>query len=410
MPLIHFEILKPKLTFQLDVPSNYTFFQLSELVFIHFNIDKNTFPDEKDLRLAFIYKCISCRYERTIESYQVEPQAKIYISIPRPLSQTFSKATKTNPSVNSNLNNSNNITNNTAQQNSNIMDSNLNQQTSTDSISMVLNYVNKTHLKQLMNYGYNEVDSAYALAYRNTIEASLDFLDTGLASDPQAREQINKLVSLTISNRTDEALRNKIEVAKMESKQRGEIPEVNIAATVAAYAMRPGIKNHDFLLKLKDAILKYKAKYPNEIAIKTQKLIAEELSSQNRNQNPLQALFNRQGQNQGQFQQMFQQNLMNNYQIQQTKNKFWKIFNSLPSKSPQNYLNPFIETTDEVLNVKHNQIDDFIYGYGKTLNYEQLMFLYNAYKEKGIEIQISLQYLNASNGNINDAQALLSGI
>ena len=410
MPLLHFEVLKPKITFQLDVPSNYTFFQLSELIFIHFNIDKNTFPDGKDLKLSFIYKCISCRYEKTIESYQIDPQAKIYISIPKQLSQTFSKAMKANVPVNSNSSYPKNMTNNAAQQNSNIMDSNQNPQTSTDSISMVLNYVNKAHLKQLMSYGYNKIDSAYALAYRNTLGASLDFLYTGLASDPQAMEQINKLVSLTISNRTDEALRYKLEVAKMESNKRGEIPEVNMAATASVYAIKPGIKNQDLLLKIKDYAFKIKEKYPNETAIKAQKLLAEEFSNQKKNQNPLQALFNMQGQNQGQFQQMLQQNLMNTYNVQQTKNKFWNIFNSLPSKTPQNYLNPFIETADEVLNVKHSPVDDFFYSYGKTLNYEQLMFLYRAFKERGIEIHTSMQYLNASNGNINDAQALLNGI
>lgn len=418
MPLLNFEIIKPKITFQLDVLPSYTFFQLSELVFIHFKIDKTIFPDEKNTKLAFIYKCISCRYERTIESYQIGTQEKIYICLPKPLSNLFLNAANANIQAKSSLDttsdascsagSTNQLANNLQK---NINFNPLNQPAgypTNSNHSMILNYVNKNSLMQLKNYGYNEIDAAYALAYKGLVGPALDFLDTGLSSDPQVRNLIEQFVSLTISKQTDEALHYKLEVVKMESQKKGENIDINIAATIGLYAQNPGIKSPAFRAKIMAYISQAKQQYPYEIAAKFNSLL-QEYSDQNvgnNHVNPLQQQNQMFLQTQGQQDQY--QMIINNYnKVQQTKEKFWNIFNSLPSMSPQNYKNPFIETLDEAMKSNHATTDDFLYSYGKELNYEQLMFLYRMLTEKNVDLPISMQYLSASNGNIKDAEALI---
>lgn len=419
MPLLNFEIIKPKITFQLDVLPNCTFFQLSELVFIHFNIDKTIFSDEKSTKLAFIYKCVSCRYERTIESYQIGTQEKIFICLPKPLSNLFLNAANANIQARSvsdttfndsySAGSTNQLTNNPQKNiNFNPLDQPAGYSSNSNHL-MVLNYVDKNSLMQLKNYGYNEIDAAYALAYKGLIGPALDFLDTGLSSDPQVKKLIEQFVSLTISNQTDKALYYKLEVVKMESQKKGENVDINVAANIGLYSYSPGIKSPSFQSKIMAYITQVKQKYPYEVAEKTNILFHEYQvrSPSNSNVNPLEQQMQMFLQTQGQQGQL--QNIMNNYNgIQQAKDKFWNIFNSLPSMSPQNYKNPFIETADEAMKLNHASTDDFFYSYGKKLNYDQLMFLYRMFKEKNIEISISMQYLSASNGNIQDAEALIA--
>ena len=50
--------------------------------------------------------------------------------------------------------------------------------------------------------------------------------------------------------------------------------------------------------------------------------------------------------------------------------------------SPNNYINPFEETFQDLNHCNPNAQDDIYYEYGRKLNYEQLMFLHKMLLEK----------------------------
>lgn len=87
MPLLKFQDSKKNISFTLEVPSNSTFYDIFELVFKHFNLNKNDLPDEKSAKIKFIYKSVICKYERTPESYQIGPQDTITIYFPKLLNE-----------------------------------------------------------------------------------------------------------------------------------------------------------------------------------------------------------------------------------------------------------------------------------------------------------------------------------
>lgn len=95
--------------------------------------------------------------------------------------------------------------------------------------------------------------------------------------------------------------------------------------------------------------------------------------------------------------------------ISEARNKFWEIFNSLPTMTPQNFINPFKATVNDFeMVISNSSQNDFFYSYGSQLNYDQLMFLYRMLKERNIEISISILYLSHANGNVKVAEILIS--
>ena len=93
---------------------------------------------------------------------------------------------------------------------------------------------------------------------------------------------------------------------------------------------------------------------------------------------------------------------------EQVKDKFQKIFLDMPVMTPDNYKNPFEETFNDVMSIPHNPNIDFYFQFGKTLNYDQLLFMYQMMISKGIQLNIIIECLKESNGDIDKAEELIN--
>lgn len=424
MQLINFEVPKLKAKFQLDVPMSHTFLQLFELILEKFNLNKSDFQDDKNSKLYFVYKSVMCRYERTIESYHINDESPIYVFIPKQIYNSFSQAVKSQQpveNIKSNEVKPVQITDNVLLQNKENHTTNEH-----DSVMTILNNVDKNNLKKLVEYGYDELDAAYALAYKITLDESLDFLNFGLASDLQIRNHIDKIINARYTRNTDDILRHSIEIIKVEGVKKGENVDVSVAATIGLFVLHTNIKNQNYKSELKDFIIKVQKKYPGQAEkIITNELqlmhgsvkfnpLSREFCSRHQDFNDLFGMIQYQN---AQLEQNFGHNFNQFYSSNQgniqkstagVQNKFSMIFNSLPGMSPSNYINPFEETFKDLNNCNHDAQDDFYYEYGRKLNYEQLMFLHRMLLEKNINIKISLQYLSAANGVIQNAELLIN--
>ena len=227
--MLKFQDSKKNISFTLEVPSNSTFYDIFELVFKHFNLNKNDLPDEKSAKIKFIYKSVICKYERTPESYQIGPQDTITIYFPKLLNELIQKqstppsSTIVKPEVpamnESTENSSTNINQITPeiQKSHNDREKIVNQQISSpheissNSESKILNYVNPNLLKQLVDIGFNQVDAAYAIAYKKNINSAIDFLNLGLSSDPEVRSHIDHIVAAKQMSDNDEIIRHTLE-------------------------------------------------------------------------------------------------------------------------------------------------------------------------------------------------------
>lgn len=182
---VHFEILKLKKHFQLEIPFNSTFSYVSELVFNHFGLNKNDYPSDKNSLLKFIFKQIYCRYERTIESYNINSQSNIYISVPNFLLPLFSKeevieVTRTieKPKDTSQLIISH-------------LGISLPQFNEDIAYSNILRSLHPTLLQQLTDCGYDQKSAAYALIYHQDMDNAIELLSLKIPDDPEFRKYIN---------------------------------------------------------------------------------------------------------------------------------------------------------------------------------------------------------------------------
>lgn len=414
MILINVELLKLKKRFKLEVPLTSTFLQLSELVFKTFNLNKTDFENGSS-KLLFIYKCIACKYERTIESYQIDNNSTIYISIPKQIYDSFSYAVQNKQPKS--------LYQSTPKNHTEISLKTVEEKDEEDSLKnqiMVQNYANKDILNKLVEFGYNELDAAYAIAYKNVLEGAIEFLDLGVTSDLYIRRCIEKIVKAKLTQKTDDILRYSIEIIKVECAKRGENAEVSVAAAIGIFSMNIKIQDPNYLAELKEFTKKVEQKYPGQAP----QLIQAQFSQMNANPkyNQIYREFYCQDQNSNQFngQNMnlfyYGQNQgLNSYSYSQNqkatievKKKFWEIFDRLPTMNPQNFINPFEETSKYIEMAKISFQKDFLYSYGEKLNYEQLMFLYRMKTERNIKISVSINYLSTANGNVKGAETLIS--
>lgn len=436
MPLINFEVIKLRKNFQLDIFYGSTFFQISEIIFTKFNVDTKDFSDAKSFQPIFIYKSVTCRYDRTIDSYQIGDQSKVFIFFPKEVFGIISKAFKTSSRLN--LQNQKNLPKSSNGNNStqNISSLPSNSTASNTAIAKIMNYVDQNQLIQLASLGYSKVDAAYALAFKKNVQQSIEFIDIGLASDPVVRGYIEKVVEFSLINDTDNVIRNLIEINVIECRKKKQNEEIGKAVAIGLICTKYKIKDPNYKKELVDYITKVNEKYPNE----TEELFQNKMNEliQNQKQNQLQTQIQILPQNQTQIYpqvqnlpqqpnigeiyaqqltqiygqstgQAYSQIYQNCLAIETAKQKFWNFFKLLPQMSPQNYKNPFEETINDLSNVQHAPQDDFFYTYGRQLNYEQLMFLYRVtVQQPKVDLPDAMQILNASNGNIKDAEILVN--
>lgn len=316
---ILFEVAnKSKISFQLDIPLDYTFEDVSGLVFEHFNLNKKDFPNSKEYNIKFIFKSKVCQNNNTLAECGVTPQSKISLFIPSKLLSVITGQSTTGSTQNTTSNNQNNNisndTNNLPKENqtisinpneeiknqsndtpktndkpeiketksqsneSSITDEIVNLNLSipqlhkkTDDASMhqiVINLANPGYLHQLVGLDFNIVDAAYALVYKNNIDCCIDLITLGISANPEFRYHINEMISGRLT--TTEAVYHDIELAKIEARYKGENEDVAAAAVMCEAAMTLRIEDDQAKLELKKKHDEISALHDSEIKSKIQ--------------------------------------------------------------------------------------------------------------------------------------------
>lgn len=122
MTLINFSVVKPKISFQLEVTLERTFADVSELVFNHFNLNKSDFPNSKEYKIKFIFDKKVCQESQTLSSLGVTSQSNIFVYLPKALIPVISSQDENKPPEKTINSNNDSQTNQTEK--SNVIDSN----------------------------------------------------------------------------------------------------------------------------------------------------------------------------------------------------------------------------------------------------------------------------------------------
>lgn len=392
---IHFEILKLKKDLQLEIPFGSTFSFISEMVFKCFGLDKKDYPDDIKSRLKFIYNQIYCRDERTIESYNITSQSKIYISIPKFLINKFSEAKTIEIERNSDKTieierlkkNSIEIVRNQFEVDIPLpfsLDKNqlppVNEEIA---YANILRSLSPIQLQQIIECGYDQKSAAYALIYFQDIQDAFDFLVLKIPDDPEYRYLINQIYMKRMNMST--LYKYDLMLSFLISKYTKENPYVRAAVCI-----------HFYLILISDAMIRYKLtefynkvnqRYPGQIQI----MLNQYMVKQKRPMIFYRVDFNNQGKE----------------NLNDISEKFQNILMTLENATPDNYRNPFIETYNDYQAICPNAALLKLLDYGKTMNFDQLKFVYQKCAIEHKRLNHVVELMMVCQGDLDATQNLL---
>lgn len=367
MPLFSFEVLKPRTIVQLDLPLTTKFSDISEQILKYFQIDSNKYPN---LSLKFIYRQIICKKDNTLESYDINPETKIAVYLPKPIQEEIANQTK-----------------------SKTKKSELN--------PFLLASVNQELVENLTSLEFPRIDAIYSLAYQDSVETAVDMITLGISSIPDYRYHIDQiyssesLKSAQVDINFDDIIRHDIELAKIIAKARDEDEEVKLALLATQYDSVYEIKDEKLSKELKELIEKVQKEKPGQI---------EALSSQYQSDGKSSIIS---------LPQKFYEGLASNgsptVTFQSVREDFNSLFAQIPAMTEDSFINPFTATYDNLIQLHPDQKTLKIYDYGKTLNYEQLKFIYQKFIVQHYDLNKVVDSLRYAGGDVNEAKGFLNG-
>lgn len=443
MNAINFEILKVNKIIQFEIPLNSTFLQVSNLIFKNFNLDINDFPISKYSSLKFIYDSILCINCKTIESYGIQSQSTIKVFVPKKILPFFlqgsmkqpqeisSKPISQTPNTTIPIANNYHPNNNkppTATDNSSsctysipdissIITSKELSSTNSDNDgnhSIILRLANKRLLSQLMEAGYDKLDSAYAIVYRADFNCAIDLIQYGISSDPEFRFHVGEIASGRA--RDDDAVRHEIEMAKIEARKKGENENIAAAAVMTESNILNRFLDQKFINEVRLFYINVRLNHEREIAekveedMKTKQIIVNydgnpqlvslrKISEVAVNMNKHPTMMYSQANTAAQL----ELNRMNDI-----NKRFSEIFVKFPSMTPENYVNPYRSLYNEYTAIVRDQNYLRMIEYGKNMNYDQLAFLYRMHVEKRASLNEVIQLLISFDGNMEEVENIIN--
>lgn len=246
--------------------------------------------------------------------------------------------------------------------------------------TLVLNSVHPLLLKNLTDLNFDPIDSAYALCYKLSPEFAIELILSGVASDPKFRYHINMFIGGGLTN-PDDKLQHEIELAKFDAKVKNENEMVAIAAAINRHMKNSPIYDKLYEQKLVAYLSKVESMFPGKLAEKEREDF--EMLNYIQNQN------------------------VEDSQLNEVNNEFLNILNGYPNMTPDNFVNPYVLLYDDFMELKLADEPKSIIEYGKTLNYEQIGFVYKLMKSNKVELNEVIQILKLYDGDIVSAEQFI---